>query len=641
MTGGFAMIFTNENCVGCNKCIKTCPILTANVAKQNKVEVDIKACIACGACFDSCKHNARDYEDDTQVFFDGLKTGKKYSVIVAPAFIANYAKDYKKIFGYLKKQGVLHIYSVSFGADITTWSYLNYIQKTGKTGLISQPCPAIVTYIEKYQPELLEYLMPLQSPMMDLAIYLKKYEHITEELVFLSPCIAKRLEINDKNNKGYVTYNVTFKKLIEYIGNDYQSCKEVEEESVYGLGSLYSKPGGLRECAEFFLGTDIAVLQIEGETEAYRFLKEYAKRIKTSKELPFFVDILNCQKGCLRGTGTDETLDDTDISLAINRMHHTVADVPKRKIKRAGIGKTPWNKALTLEKRLEYYNKQFEHLNLDDFIRIYDNKKVQQKEPTETELDFIFKEMEKTTKESRHIDCSCCGYETCYTMAVAIYHKVNKKENCIHYIKGLAEKEKEQVEKMHEESMKEQNLHNQKLTEIISQFSLLRDAIIQLAKANESTANEAGNISHEVNNISKECEELIESLNTFSEFIEAYRQSNEDIEDIASQTNLLSLNANIEAARAGEAGKGFAVVAEEIRNLSNSTKELIAENNKQATETVPRINTSIDGIRCLVEAINNVTDRVATIASVTQEITAQSEEIQEMSNKIEDAVENL
>ncbi len=189
--------------------------------------------------------------------------------------------------------------------------------------------------------------------------------------------------------------------------------------------------------------------------------------------------------------------------------------------------------------------------------------------------------------------------------------------------------------------MKEQNLHNQKLTEIISQFSLLRDAIIQLAKANESTANEAGNISHEVNNISKECEELIESLNIFFEFIEAYRQSNEDIEDIASQTNLLSLNANIEAARAGEAGKGFAVVAEEIRNLSNSTKELIAENNKQATETVPRINTSIDGIRCLVEAINNVTDRVATIASVTQEITAQSEEIQEMSNKIEDAVENL
>ena len=118
------MIYTNENCIGCNKCISSCPVLLANVASNGIIHVNPDACIECGACFDVCRHGARDYEDDTELFLKDLKAGKKYSVIVAPAFIANYPKDYKKIFGYLKQLGVVNIYPVSFGADITTWAYI-------------------------------------------------------------------------------------------------------------------------------------------------------------------------------------------------------------------------------------------------------------------------------------------------------------------------------------------------------------------------------------------------------------------------------------------------------------------------------------------------------------------------------------
>ena len=65
--------------------------------------------------------------------------------------------------------------SVSYGADICTWAYINYIQKHNFLGGISQPCPAVVGYIEKYVPELIPKLMPVQSPMMCSAIYVKKY----------------------------------------------------------------------------------------------------------------------------------------------------------------------------------------------------------------------------------------------------------------------------------------------------------------------------------------------------------------------------------------------------------------------------------------------------------------------------------
>ena len=87
---------------------------------------------------------------------------------------------------------------------------------------------------------------------------------------------------------------------------------------------------------------------------------------------------------------------------------------------------------------------------------------------------------------------------------------------------------------------------------------------------------------------------------TMSDFINIYKASNEDISSIAGQTNLLSLNASIEAARAGEAGRGFAVVASEIRELSDSTKKLIVENNAKAEEIIPKINASIDSIKDLI-----------------------------------------
>ena len=99
---GNTMVFSNDNCVGCNKCIRTCPVITANVAHDGRIDVDEAMCIQCGACFDNCRHEARDFDDDTKVFLEGLKNGKKMSVIVAPAFIANYPKTYKKIYGYLK-----------------------------------------------------------------------------------------------------------------------------------------------------------------------------------------------------------------------------------------------------------------------------------------------------------------------------------------------------------------------------------------------------------------------------------------------------------------------------------------------------------------------------------------------------------
>lgn len=639
------LIYANDNCTGCNKCVRDCPVLIANVATDaGKVTVDSEKCIACGACFDACEHNAREYQDDTKSFFTALEAGKKISVILAPAFLANYPHEYKKVLGYLKEKGVNHIYSVSFGADITTWGYLKYITEHQFLGGISQPCPAVVNYVEKYIPELLPKMMPIHSPMMCMAIYIKKYLKCDDELAFISPCIAKKTEITDPNCYGYVKYNVTFKKLFETIGNKYQGCKEYEDELEYGMGALYPMPGGLRENVEHFLGKEQVVRQVEGEEEAYRYLHEYLERIRTNRRQPFMVDILNCSKGCIYGTATEPERNTDDVMLTLSDMRNRASDRTETKkglFWKKGKNGSPWDDSVPENERLANLMKAFADLDINDFVREYTNKNVVIKEPSEHEIQEIFTSMNKTDAASQKINCESCGYSSCRNMAKAIYNHVNVKENCVHYVKSVAENEKEKIQNLMEEEQQKQEIHNQKLAGITEQFVSLSDNIDQLGAANETSANEATTLAQHIQEISNFCQQLNSSLATISDFINIYKASNEDISSIAGQTNLLSLNASIEAARAGEAGRGFAVVASEIRELSDSTKNLIVENDAKAEEIIPKINASIDSIKDLIENINEMNEKVATIAATSEEISSQTSCVQSMADELRDAVENI
>lgn len=638
------LIYTNDLCTGCNKCVRGCPVLTANIAiQEGYVTVDPDKCIACGECFDVCPHEARDYYDDTDRFFEDLASGKKISVILAPAFLANYPKEYQRVLGYLKSKGVSHICSVSFGADITTWGYLKYITEHKFFGGISQPCPAVVTYVEKYIPELIPRLMPVHSPMMCTAIYMKKYMQVTDEIAFISPCIAKKLEITDPNCGGYVSYNVTFEKMMKYIGNDYEGCEPYTDELEYGLGSLYPMPGGLRENVEHFLGKEQVVRQVEGEHEAYEYLRSYAKRIQQNKELPFMVDILNCAKGCLYGTATDPKRGTDDVMLTIAKLRNskTSAKQEKAHFGRKSKSRSPWADTLTPEERLKNFMDAFGKLDINDFMRSYTNRAVHIEEPSEQEKNRLFTEMKKDTYEEQHRDCESCGYSSCTNMVRAIHNGVNVKENCVHYVRGMAEEEAKKIAELRDQERTEQEIRQQKITDITDRFITLSDNIAELNTANEESANEATNLAQYIQDISRLCDELNESIRIMSDFISVYKKSNEDISAIAGQTNLLSLNASIEAARAGENGRGFAVVAEEIRTLSDSTKDLLTQNDQKAEAILPKITQSMDSIKDLVESMNTMTQKVSTIAANTEEITSQTTYVQNMTEEMRDEVKEL
>ncbi len=438
------LIYTNSNCIGCNKCISVCSSQGACVAEmvsgQNRITVDPDRCIACGACLHVCEHHARGYKDDTDSFFDDLEKGEQISVLIAPSFIANYPEEASAVLGGLKKRGVNHFINVAFGADITTWCYLNYINEHNFKGGISQPCPAVVGYIERHIPSLIPKLFPIQSPLICAAIYARKIMGITDKLAFISPCIAKKLEIEDPHTHGLVSYNVTFDHLMRYVRRNYVIGEPVNTEIEYGLGLSFPTPGGLETNIRYFLGQDAYVRQMEGEKRMYAYL-ENNKRALAGNDSPFdCVDALNCSSGCLYGTGC-ETARGIGDDVLCSLLKQNSENLKRKKKNKLWSYKTP------LEKRLKLLNKHFKMLDPNDFVREYTDRSAQcsYKIPSWSEENDIFISMKKYSPEDRQINCGRCGYDTCRGMAKAIYNGFNTITNCVYYIRHEMDEQRHQA----------------------------------------------------------------------------------------------------------------------------------------------------------------------------------------------------
>ena len=640
-----SLVFTNDNCVGCNKCINACSCMGACISSPpdekgiSRIDVDGTRCIACGACFDACEHHAREFRDDTERFFADLKKGEPISVLIAPAFIANYPREYESVLGGLKKCGVKRFISISFGADITTWAYIKYITENNYLGGISQPCPAVVGYIERYMPELLPKLFPVHSPMMCGAVYARKEMGVKEKLAFISPCIAKKMEIDDPNNKGYINYNVTFDHLMKYVRENHISGTPVTDEIEYGLGAIYPMPGGLKDNVYWLLGEGVFIRQIEGEKRMYHFLRENKDRIIKNKTPFLFIDALNCESGCICGTATDPALSETDDAL-YNLLHL------REKLKNFQR-KNPWSKKSTPAQRLAALNKQFEKLNLNDYLRKYTNRSntCPIKKPTQEQLNQIFLDMDKKTKEDREINCSCCGYDTCTDMATAIYNAFNHKGNCVHYLKHKVEQERAAAHALVE---KEKGILDDQrralmdtLAGVNDHFETLRASIRDMAMGNSNSAQESNAISADVGNVEQFCQTLDQSMGSIMESLNELSSNNDKVVQIASQTNLLALNASIEAARAGEAGKGFAVVASQINELAANSRETAvgsSENNEEIRAAIEKI---VAETKNLLEIVTGVNTRTHNLAASTESISATTTLIMETVDQVSEELEQL
>ena len=292
--------------------------------------------------------------------------------------------------------------------------------------LFHTSCPPVVSYIEHWMPSLIPRLMPIKSPLMCIATYCRDQLGITDKLAFIGPCIAKKLEVN--RFPDLVSYNVTFPRLMERMREEQPGEECGFDDMEYGLGSYYPAPGGLANNVRWLLGEDVPLRVVSGKTYLYeRF--EHGKRGIFSHDLPFtLVDALNCMEGCLEGTARTPH-ENEEVGLA--SIYQIRAE---NKSTRAD---SPWNPALTPPERLARLNEQFATLDLESYKASFVDQSAacQVSTPSKDQTDKIFRSMYKDDSESRQINCSACGYESCTEMMVAIHNGFNSRYNCVYFEK--------------------------------------------------------------------------------------------------------------------------------------------------------------------------------------------------------------
>ncbi len=421
-----------RKCKRCYACIRVCPTKALKVASEDACpELMPERCIGCGHCVTACSPGAITYQKQKDLARELIKSGSKTAAIVDPSISGEFndITDYRKFVEMIRALGFTYVSEIAFGVDVIARQYRELIENFKGKYYISANCPAVVNYVEKFHPELVDNMAPIVSPMVAMAKIMRKEYGGDLKIVSIGPCIAAKQEVLRYTGASKVDAVLTFVELREMFDeNDIKESKLEYSDfdpPIGRKGSLYPISRGWLQAA------DISEDLIEGKMITAEGQKDMIDAIFQFKEnVNFIKRNLNLfyNEGCLMGPGTSR-----GGKKFVRRT--LVTDYVSKRLNTISKGK--WSENM----------KNFLQL---DYSRVFIRDDQRLPEPSEEKITEILKIIGQESSD-REMGCQVCGYRSCRDFAIAVSKGLARPEMCHTY---TAHKSKQYIQSLRKTNMK-------------------------------------------------------------------------------------------------------------------------------------------------------------------------------------------
>ncbi len=313
--------YVTDNCRKClaHPCSIVCPVNAITIGEERAI-IDQEKCINCGKCLQACPYNAIvNYQRPCAaacgvdaIESDQYNRARNVRAIIAPSFVGQFGPlvSAEKIIAAIKKLGISEVKEVSLGADAASLHEAELFNEKvpgNQSYLGTSCCPSWTYIVEKHVPEAKENISPSYSPMVFAADAVKE-NNPESKVIFIGPCVSKKLEALKNEVKDHVDYVITFEELAAiFVAADIeltQIDEEVEINDASYYGRAYANAGGVAKAIQTNLAEeykkDVNIVTADGLSECKKML---LKAVNGQYE-GYLLEGMACPGGCVGGPGT-------------------------------------------------------------------------------------------------------------------------------------------------------------------------------------------------------------------------------------------------------------------------------------------------------------------------------------------------